>query len=267
MLGRLPGAVLRAGLVLLLCLLPAAMLPDTTRNALQASLIAGGLVAAFVLHEYAARQPLLIDFRFAPPYNRARAVTLAALLIALTLLVRAGADGGAAASALAARADRLAALMDGTPGPVAMAGRLAEGWGMAGIAPLMRRAVALALTIAAAAVLVFGLVLWVFRWPARRERFNLWANLPTFQPVEGRLAERRLRLQGGLYLLAGLTLPFWTAILAERAGGLVAPVILASFRTLVWTVAIWAFLAASFCLRGLAMIKIAWLVRRARGAG
>jgi hypothetical protein len=267
MVGRLLGALTRAVFVLFVFMLPAVMLPDIAQSALEMSLIVGGLVAAFVLIEYGASQPALLDFRFAPPYNRARFVTFATILVALVFLVRATVAGGDYAPGYLATADRLAALMDFPYSPVSLVPALTVGETDPALALLIRRAAALSLSIGLVALVFFGLLLWVFKWPQGRERFNLWKNLPTFEPTQGRSVERRLMWRGRLYIIVGLTLPFTLAVLASRAVGLVDAEALANTRNLVWGVAIWAFMPVSFVIRGLALSKIGWLVRRARGAG
>lgn len=265
MLRRLVGALFRAACVLFVVLLPAVMLPEASQQALEVSLIVGGLLAAFVVFEYGSAQPAIIDFRYAPPYNRARFVSFATILIALIFLVRATDPGGAWAPGYLAAADRLAALMDVPCSPVRLAPALTVGEADPALALTIRRAAALALTIALGALAFLGLLLWAFKWPQGRERFNLWVNLPTFEPTSGRSVERRLVRRGWIYILAGLTLPFTLTVLASRAVGMLHPAALAAPRTLVWGVAIWAFLPVSFIIRGLALTKIGWLVRRARG--
>ncbi|MEO0915277.1 MAG: hypothetical protein AAFY59_20190, partial [Pseudomonadota bacterium] len=72
MFSRLIGALVRAGLVLIVIASPSLLLPDVSLASQEISLILGGVIAAFTLFEYASTHPGLIDFRFAPPYNRIR---------------------------------------------------------------------------------------------------------------------------------------------------------------------------------------------------
>jgi len=91
---RLLGAFIRAMLVLTIVALPAFLLPNASQAAQEISLIIGGIAGAFTLFEYASSHPGLVDFRFAPPYNRIRFVTFSAQVVVLIFLCRAvsGAD-------------------------------------------------------------------------------------------------------------------------------------------------------------------------------
>lgn len=266
-ISRLLGALIRAALVVLVVALPAAMLPDASQSALEISLILGVMAGAFILFEYGSAQPGLIDFRFAPPYNRARFLTLATILVALIYLCRATEGTGTFAPGYLAAVDGLVAALDFPFSPVRLAPALIVGPGDPALALLVQRAAGLSLTIALAALAFFVLLLWLFRWPQGREKFNLWVNLPTFEPSAGRSVERRLLWRGGLYAVVGLTLPFTLTVLSSRALGWLDPSALGSYRTLVWGMTAWAILPAVFVIRGAALIKIGWLVRRARAYG
>jgi len=91
---RLLGAFIRGILVLIVVALPAFLLPNASQAAQEISLIIGGIAGAFTLFEYASSHPGLVDFRFAPPYNRIRFITFAGQVLALIFLCRAvsGAD-------------------------------------------------------------------------------------------------------------------------------------------------------------------------------
>lgn len=261
---RLAGALLRGLLVVAVIALPALLLPGVSRNSLEISVIFGAMAAAFTLFEYGARQPGLVDFRYAPPYNRGRFVTLAALLVALVFLVRA--DGGQAGfgPGYLAFADRVGGFLDFPFSPVRLATSVLAAGREAEFALLVHRLAAVAVMISVAGILFFTLLLWLFRWPQGREKFNLWVNLPTFVPSTGRDVERRLLWGGRLNVLIGLSLPLTLVVLSSRAIGWLDPQALTSRLTLVWVVALWAFLPASFILRGMALMKVGWLVKRAR---
>jgi hypothetical protein len=262
---RLLGALARAAFVLVILATPALLLPDVSRSSLEITLIAGALVAILVLVEYSAAQPGFIDFRFAPPYNRGRFVILATILLALSFLCRAAPQTPGFGQDLQAFADRMALWLDFPLSPVRLAAGAVEAVRDPALTLLIRRATALAFTISVAGLVFLTLVLWLFTWPQGRRKFNLWINLPTFVPATGRGVERRLIWGGAAYVAAGLTLPFTLVVLSSRAIGWLSPQALAaSLQTLVWVVAIWAFLPASLVIRGAALLKVGWLVRRAR---
>jgi len=130
---------------------------------------------------------------------------------------------------------------------------------------LLGRAAAVSFVISFASFLFFALTLWLFKWPVGRDNFNLWINLPTFEPTSGRDVERRLFRDGTANLLFGIGLPFVIPVIASRSGGWFDPSVLQNYQPLIWGAALWAFLPASLIIRGAALIKVGWLVKRARG--
>ncbi|MEM8742217.1 MAG: hypothetical protein AAGE13_12080 [Pseudomonadota bacterium] len=266
-LRRFLGALYRAVLVVALIVMPAFMLPGPSDSAIELSVIIGSVFGAVVLFEYASANPGLIDFRFAPPYNRARFIAFGTVLTALVLLCRADADATDFAPGYLGFVDGLVTALDFPYSPIHFAPILIVGPDAPDLALLVQRAAALGLTIAGAAAGFLLLVLWLLRWPPGREKFNLWVNLPTFKPSAGRSVERRLFFRAVLYLLLGLTLPLTLTVLASRWLGWFDPAALGSYRTLVWTMALWSFLPAAFVIRGVALAKIGYLVRRARTFG
>ena len=106
-LTRLVSSLSRAFLVLVFIALPAFLLPETSRTGQEISLIIGALFALFTMFEYASSHPGLIDFRFAPPYNRFRFLTFAVLIVALVFLCRADSGADSFSDDYLALSDRL----------------------------------------------------------------------------------------------------------------------------------------------------------------
>lgn len=265
MIKRLTGAVVRALLVLAVVAIPAFLLPSTSRAAQEISLILGAIAGAFTLFEYASSHPGLIDFRFAPPYNRIRFITFFTLVISLVFLCRA-VDGADAFSAdVLALADQAVAVTNVFLSPVRVAVEVIGAGESDAHRLLLSRAAAISFIIAFASFLFFAILLWLFRWPVGRDNFNLWVNLPTFEPSSGRDVERRLFRDGFANILVGLGLPFVIPVVASRAGGWFDPSVLQNYQPLIWGCTVWAFLPASLIIRGAALIKVGWLVKRARG--
>lgn len=262
--GRLVGAVARAFLVVIVIAAPALLLPGTSQNARDISLIVGCLAGAFTMFEYGSTHPGLIDFRFAPPYNRGRFFTFTAIMLSLVFVCRATENADPFSRDFLDLVDRFVAVLDFPYSPIQLAETVYGPVGGEAFSQLIRRATTVALTVSVAGLVFFGLILWVFRWPTGRERFNLWINLPTFEPSSGRDVERRLIWGGRINILVGLTLPFTIMVLSAQAGAFIDPAIFASYQTLVWGVALWAFLPATLVIRGAALIKVGWLVKKAR---
>ncbi len=264
MLARLPGALARALLVIVVISAPAFLLPNVSQAALEISLIIGLIAAAFTVFEYASSHPGLIDFRFAPPYNRIRYFTFASLVFLLIFFCRAMTDEDRFSSDVIGLADRAAAFLNVPLSPVNIAVDMLGTEGDESFRLLIERAAALSYTIAFASLAFFALVLWLFKWPVSRQNFNLWVNLPTFEPSSGRDVERRLRRDGVINVLLGIGLPYLLPALVSRSGGWFDPSVLANYQPLIWGCVLWAFLPASLMIRGAALLKVAYLVKKSR---
>jgi len=253
----------RAFLVLVFIAFPAFLLPESSRTGQEISLIIGGLFALFTMFEYASSHPGLIDFRFAPPYNRFRFLTFVVLVVALVFLCRADAGADSFSADYLAITDQLVAIFSVPLSPVVLAETLIGSDG-SGLDPLVQRAAALSFTIALASILFFTLYVWVFRWPTERDGFNLWVNLPTFDPSVGQDIAWRLRRSGMMNIIVALALPYTMLSIASRGGGWFDPAALSNYQSLVWGFLFWAFVPVVLINRGSAMLKIAWLIDRAR---
>ena len=265
MVKRLLGAFLRGLLVLVVVALPAFLLPNASQAAQEISLIIGGIAGAFTMFEYASSHPGLVDFRFAPPYNRIRFITFAVQVIALIFLCRAMTGADAFSDSVLGYADQAVAITNVPLSPVRVAVEMIGEDASESFRTLLARGAAVSFVISFASFLFFALTLWLFKWPVGRDNFNLWINLPTFEPTSGRDVERRLFRDGTANLLFGIGLPFLIPVVASRSGGWFDPSVLQNYQPLIWGAALWAFLPASLIIRGAALIKVGWLVRRARG--
>jgi hypothetical protein len=239
-------------------------LPGVSRAAQEISLIVGALAGAFAFFEYASSHPGLVEFRFAPPFNRVRYFTLLMQLVLLIFVCR----HTVSPDEITTRVDEFAAMLwsrlDMPFSPVRLVTEmLAEGTPDA-YRQLLSKAAALSFTVAFTSLTLFTLVLWFFGWPVRRENFNLWVNLPTFEPASARDVERRLMRDGFANVIIGLALLYLLPVIASRSSGWYDPVALQRFQPLVWTIAFWAFLPAAFVIRGAALMKISYLVKRSR---
>lgn len=261
---RLLNATSRAVLVLLVVISPAFLLPGATRTGQEISLIMGALIAVFTIFEYASNQPGLIDFRYAPPYNRVRFATFGFLLFSLVFLCRATEGVDSFSASILALSDRAVELLSFPVSPHTVAMELVAAGGDSAFVTLLGRAAAVSIFVGAGGLLFFTLFVWVLRWPAERDSFNLWVNLPTFDPTVGKDIAWRLRRGGLINLMVGLAFPYALVALVSRSGGWFDPSALANYQSLVWGCTLWMFLPVVLFNRGMAMLKIAWLIDMAR---
>ena len=186
-------------------------------------------------------------------------------IFVLIILCRSTSGADSFAPEVLALADQAVALVSVPLSPVRVAVEMIGEDGSELFKLLLQRAAAVSFVIAFASFLFFAVLLWFFRWPVGRDNFNLWINLPTFEPSSGRDVERRLYRDGVANVLIGLGLPFLIPVIASRSGGWFDPSVLKNYQPLIWGCAVWAFLPASLIIRGAALLKLGWLVKRARG--
>ena len=113
---------------------------------------------------------------------------------------------------------------------------------------------------------IFVVLLKVGRWPNRHASFNVWINLPTFDPTAGPDVVVRLTRDARINIALGFLLPFLTPAVVKIASSGFAPITLDSPQTLIWTMTAWAFLPASLFMRGIAMGRIADMIVETRQA-
>lgn len=267
MKSHFPGASLRAFLVAVLAILPAVLLPQITHDTAQIMTLMALFVAGLVFAEYASTYPGLIEFRFAAPYNRTRFLLVAATVMGITLVLRDSAHGTSIVSVIAAGCGDLLGMAFS---PV----RLLVSALPADLATdhlnLVRNASALAFVIGVATVLGFLTAIRLGVWPMGQGPFNVWINLPTFDPTAGGDVVQRLKSQARLNVLLGIALPFLLPVLVKATAVLVQPITLESPLAFVWGIALWAYLPVSLVMRGAAMGQVARMIcldrRRLSGA-
>ena len=86
MFTRLPGAIARAILVVMMIVTPSMMIPTLGNDGAQIVALMALLAALFTLVEYSASSPSLIEFRGAPPFNRLRFGALFATVLTLSVV-------------------------------------------------------------------------------------------------------------------------------------------------------------------------------------
>ena len=114
---------------------------------------------------------------------------------------------------------------------------------------LVRNAAGMAYLISLITLGVFVVLQRVRRWPLKNGSFNVWVNLPTFDPTAGGDVVERLERDARFNVALGFLLPFLTPAVVKSATSLFGSVSLENPHTLIWTVAAWAFLPASLFMR------------------
>ena len=129
---------------------------------------------------------------------------------------------------------------------------------------LVRDTAGIAYFISLVTLAVFVIVQRARQWPTRLGKFNVWINLPTFDPTAGGDVVERLERDARFNIALGFILPFLVPAVVKSATSLFGAVTLENPHTLIWTVSAWAFLPASLFMRGIAMGRIAMLITEKR---
>ena len=264
MVTRLTGAFVRAILVALVISTPALMLPNLGPDARQITALIALFGALLTFFEYASVYPGLVEFRDAPPFNRIRYVALLASVFLLTTLVRSAADPTTLGHLVQLTGAAVARSIDFPYSPVRLLVlMLPEGSAPEHLAQV-RTAAGLSYVISLISLGYFVVILRTMGWPHSAGGFNVWVNLPTFDPTGGGDVVARLRRDARLNVALGFLLPFLVPAAVKAAAMVFVPVTLTSPQTLVWTVTAWAFLPASLFMRGIALGRVAEMIEARR---
>lgn len=263
---RIAGAALRAFLVMVLVATPSVILPgigaDTKQMVALVALFAGALTFA----EYNAVYPGLIEFRDAPPFNRVRFLMLFAIVFTLSVISAAKETDAAFPRLFEALGLLIGHAMDFPYSPVRLATfMMAEGASPEQVIAV-RTAAGTAYILSLISLAFFVLIFKMRAWPGRHATFNVWVNLPTFEPTAGGDIVDRLERDARANLALGVLLPFLIPAMVSLASVGFEPLTLTSPQTLIWTMTAWAFLPASLLMRGIAMGRIAAMIKYKRDA-
>ena len=152
------SALLRAVLMAWLVVIPALMLPGVGSDAQQFAFIIGLLAAVFVFVEYFSTYPSLLEFRFAPPFNRIRFAAVFCFVFAMSLVYGNDSNPNVLNGILSALSHLLANLTDVPYSPVRLV-LLALPEDLETLAVYnIRLAAALSYTIAVVSLVVFYLL-------------------------------------------------------------------------------------------------------------
>lgn len=263
-LSRVLRAFVRAVLVIFLIAMPSVLIPGTSPDGRQMVALVGLCLAILTFIEYHATYPGLIEFRDAPPFNRLRFGTLFAIVLALTLVAKAESAPNALSLYAQAVGDVIGRATDFPYSPVKLAALMMTREASDAQREMVRIAAGMSYLIALIGLTLFVILLKATRWPARHRAFNVWVNLPTFDPTRGGDVVRRLTRDARLNILLGFILPFVFPVVVRMASSGFDPVLLTAPQTLIWVMAAWAFLPASLFMRGIAMGRVAEMIKRER---
>jgi len=263
-MARFVGAVARAVLVALLVATPALMLPGVAADTPQIVVLISILASIMTFVEYNSEYPSIVEFRFAPPFNRVRFVALFATIFLLATICRGKTDPTTFSQMITSFGTILGNSIDFPYSPVRLVVLMMPETTSPIIIDSVRTAAGMSYLVSLIAMFVFVTMVRVFGWPVRNGAFNVWINLPLFDPTAGGDVLHRLKRDASLNIVLGFLAPFLIPAVVKGASDLFDPILMSDPQTLIWTMSAWAFLPASMIMRGIAMARIADMIEDKR---
>ncbi len=261
MVRRLIGAIVRACLMVTLIATPSVLVPGVSAEGGQVVAILALAAAALTTFEYASTYPSIVEFRDARPFNRIRFMALFASVLCLSTIARSQTDPSITVEFLTSIGILIGQAIDFPYSPVhAVVSILPANAPFEDLVQL-RAFAGMSYLISLLSIAVFLIALRLSNWPFyRQETFNVWVNLPTFNPTSGGDIVRRLKRDARWNIALGFALPFLTPMLVVETASLFDSFEVIETQTMIWTVTAWAFLPASLFMRGIAMQRVAGMI-------
>jgi hypothetical protein len=263
-ISRMVSAAVRAVLVMFLIATPSVLLPGIGPDGKQMVALVALFAGVLTFIEYSATYPGLIEFRDAPPFNRVRFAMLFFTVFLLTIIEKSETDPNSLSILAKAVGVLIGLAMDFPYSPVRLATLMMSDGASNAQVLAVRTAAGMAYLISLLGLSVFVVLLKIYEWPTRWGAFNVWVNMPTFDPTTGGDVVARLDRDARVNIALGFVLPFVFPAIVKMGSEGFEPLTLTSPQTLIWIMTAWAFLPASLFMRGIAMGKIADMIREKR---
>ncbi|MEW2919428.1 hypothetical protein AB1A64_20345 [Ruegeria sp. ANG10] len=266
MIARTTGAAIRGIMVALMVLTPALYLPVSSTNGTEIVVFLAILAFFLTFAEYNSAFPSFIEFRDAPPVNRLRFVGLMSMITFLTLICKDAYAPSDLTGLFYALGLGIANVVDFPYSPVRLVVLVLPADANAPLIELVRISASVAYVAALVTIASFAYAVKMRGWPTGNGAFNVWTNLPLFDPTKGGDVVTRLQRDGRLNISIGVLLPFLIPALIKLLTDYANPISLSNPQTMIWTMSAWAFLPASMIMRGMATLRIANLIVEKRRA-
>lgn len=261
---RFSWALLRSFLMMVLVAMPSALLADISGDTRQMVALAALFLGLLTFVEYNAASPSLIEFRDAPPFNRLRFIMLFATVFGLSMIERGRTDPTSLTDLIHAIGHLIGQAMDLPYSPVRLTTLMLVEGSTDAQYQAVRDAAGVAYFTSLISLSIFVILMRNGSWPGRAQAFNVWVNLPRFDPSSSGDVVARLERDGRINLALGFLLPFVIPFFISLRGSGPSLIDLTQPHNLIWTVTAWAFLPASLFMRGIAMGRLASMIREMR---
>lgn len=264
MVTRLTGAALRAFLVMVMIITPSVLLPGTGADGREMVALIALFAGALTFTEYKTTYPGLVEFRDAPPLNRMRFLILFFTVFLLTVIEKNLVAPTTLTRLVSAVGLLVGDAMDFPYSPVRLATIMMTQNAPPAQVVAVRTAAGVAYLLSLVGLIYFVLLLKMKSWPSKTGVFNVWINLPTFDPTTGGDVVARLERDAKINIAFGFLLPFLIPAVVKIGASGFDQLTLNTPQTLIWTLTAWSFLPCSLFMRGIAMNKIAQMIREQR---
>lgn len=264
MIAQVTGAALRGFLVAIMIATPALYLPGSVTSSTEIVVLLAILGFVLTFSEYNSTFPSFVEFRDAPPLNRMRYLSLMTMVTFLTLVSKHKFEPTLVTTLFSELGLLISQLFDFPYSPVRLVVLMMPEQVTLDVVNNVRVAASVTYLIALVTIAVFWFSVRVRGWPTGNGAFNVWVNLPLFDPTTGGDVIARLQRDGRMNVVLGVLLPFLIPALVKATADFINPVSLNDPQTLIWTMSAWAFLPASLIMRGTAMLRVADLIEEKR---
>ncbi len=255
---------MRALLVWLLVAMPSLILTGGAGDKGQLVVFFAVLAAFFTFIEYYSSFPSIVEFRFAAPFNRHRFVTIFSIVAALSLVCKGVFHPTELTLTIKHWGVMLGEAIDVPYSPVRLIVLMLHENASLELVEIVRTAAGLAYSISLLSLVIFVMLVRVAKWPSKSGAFNVWVNLPLFDPTGGGDVLVRLKRDANVNIIFGFLLPFLIPAVVKTATDLVGNLSMDDPQTLIWTISAWAFLPTSMIMRGIAMGRVAEMIEEKR---
>lgn len=251
-------------LVVLLIVAPSALMPLGSEDGAMVVTLIAMCAAFFTLVEYIGKSPSIVEFRDAPPFNRIRYCALLLTVLTLSFMLDQSGSASIMTQFFQLIGAKIGAAMDFPFSPVRLLVLMMPSDTDQQLLDALRTSGGLAYLISLFSIAFFVILLRLRRWPRRNGTFNVWINLPRFDPTAGGDVVARLNRDSSVNLILGFLLPFLIPAIMKIVTLLGGSIYLSDPQTMVWMITAWAFLPASMLMRGVALSRVAQLIYKQR---
>ena len=264
MFADITSAGLRSILVAMLIATPSLLLSGSVPISAEIVALLAIIASVMTYIEYYTEYPSFVEFRDAPPMNRMRFIALFSMVFFLTILCKHKVEPTNLTAMFTGIGAIIGNAFDISYSPVHLVVLMLADTASAATIESVRIAAGVSYLIALIVVLMFLFAVRVMGWPTSTGAFNVWINLPLFDPTAGGDVVRRLQRDSQINIILGLLLPFLIPAVIKATSDLIDPFSMSDPHTLIWTISAWAFLPASMVMRGIAMFRIEELIEEKR---